>query len=156
MKIFKKILWPTDFSESSYQALKIAKEMALHFSSELYFIHVVPLLPPFAPPPKGEPSFDVSSYVENLCLSAKKSLQEVIDKKIGKKLKAHPLIAHGDIAEKIARTAQREKIDLVVIASHGTTGRKKSFPGSVTEKLVRISTVPTLIIYQTSGERKQV
>lgn len=142
----KKILLPTDFSEPSYEAIKIAKEMAMHFSAELFFIHVVPPLPPFAPPPRDKSSFNITTYVENLHSSAEKSLQEVIDKKIRNKLKAHISVAHGDVAEKIARHAHKENIDLIIIASHGTTGWKKTFLGSVTEKLVRISIVPTLII----------
>lgn len=150
----KKILLPTDFSGPSYEALKIAKEMAMHFSAELFFIHVVPSLPPFAPPPKDKPSFNVAAYVENLHSSAEKSLQEVIDKKIGNKLKTHALIAHGDVAEKIAHIAKKEKIDLIVIASHGTKGWKKSFLGSVAEKLVRISSVPTLIIRNSTEKGK--
>jgi nucleotide-binding universal stress UspA family protein len=142
----KKILLPTDFSEPSYEALKIAKEMALHFSAELFFMHVVPPLPPFVPPPKDKPSFNITEYVKNLCSSAEKSLQEVIDKKIGNELKAHISVAHGNVAEKIAQYAHKENIDLIIIASHGTTGWKKPFLGSVTEKLVRFSTIPTLII----------
>ena len=151
----KKILLPTDFSEPSYEALKIAKEMAMHFSAELFFMHVVPPLPPFAPPPKDKPSFNVTAYVKNLHLSPEKSLQEVIDKKIGNKLKAHISVAHGDVAEKVARYAYKENIDLIIVASHGTTGWKKTFLGSVTEKLVRISTVSTLIIPKPLEKNKQ-
>ena len=103
----KKILLPTDFSEPSYEALEIAKEMALHFSADLFFLHVVPTLPPYAPAPKDQPKFDLTAYVKNLRSSAEKSLLEVIDKKIAKKLKAHPSVAHGDVAEKISRHAQR-------------------------------------------------
>jgi len=151
----KKILLPTDFSEPSYEALKIAKEMAMHFSAELVFMHVIPTLPPFAPPPKNKPGFNISAYVKNLHSSAEKSLQEVIDKKIGNKLKAHISVAHGDVAEKVARHAHMEDIDLIIIASHGTTGWKKAFLGSVAEKLVRISTIPTLIIRKPLEKNKQ-
>jgi nucleotide-binding universal stress UspA family protein len=38
---FKKILYPTDFSEASYEGLKAANELALHFSAELCLVHVV-------------------------------------------------------------------------------------------------------------------
>jgi nucleotide-binding universal stress UspA family protein len=142
----KKILLPTDFSEPSYEALRIAKEMARYFSAELYFLHVVPPLPPVSPPPEDRPSFNITAYVKHLHSSAEKSLQEVIDKKIGNKLKAHISVSHGDVAENITRHAHKENVDLIITASHGTTGWKKTFLGSVTEKLVRISTIPTLII----------
>jgi nucleotide-binding universal stress UspA family protein len=69
-------------------------------------------------------------------------------------LKIHIIIAHGDMAEKTSRIAQKEKMDLIVIASHGTKGRKKSYLGSVTEKLIRISSVPTLIIPNLTEKEK--
>jgi nucleotide-binding universal stress UspA family protein len=142
----KKILWPTDFSEPSYEALKVAKQMAQHFNADLYLVHVITPLPPFAPAPKDRPSFDVSAYAENLRISAKKSLQILVDKKIGNKFRTKEIIASGDAAVEVARIANREKVDLIIIASHGTTGWKRYFVGSVTEKLVRISQAHLLIV----------
>jgi nucleotide-binding universal stress UspA family protein len=142
----KKILWPTDFSDPSYEALKVAKQMAQHFKAELYLVHVITPLPPFAPAPKDRPSFDVSVYVENLRISAEKSLQILVDKKIGNKFRTKEIIASGDAAVEVARIANREKVDLIIIASHGTTGWKRYFVGSVTEKLVRISQAHLLIV----------
>ncbi len=150
-----RILWPTDFSEPSYEAFKVAKEMALHFKAEFHLVHVITPLPPFAPAPKDRPSFDVAAYVKNLRLSAEKSLQEVIGKKVGNKLKAQAKVLHGDAAVEIARIAHKKKIDLIVISSHGTTGWQRFLLGSVTEKLARISTVPILIIRQTQIIRER-
>jgi len=151
----KKILIPADFSEPFYEALKIAKKMAVHFSAELVLMHVIPSLPPFSPPPKNKPNFDVMAYVNNLHSAAEKSIQEVIDKKIGNKLKAHALVAHGDVASKIAGYAHKENMDLIVIASHGTAGWKKTYLGSVTEKLTRIASTPTLIVRKPSKGNKK-
>ena len=39
------IVCPTDFSEPSYEALKVADELAVHFSATLHIINVVPLVP---------------------------------------------------------------------------------------------------------------
>ena len=149
---FKKILWPTDFSGPSYGALKTANELALQFTSELYIVHIVTSLPPLVPVVPDRPSFNVSSYLKELKLSAKKSLQEVIDKKIGKSLKVHAIVAHGDAAVEIARIADRENIELIVIASHGTTGWQRFFSGSVAEKVVRIASCPVLIIRRSYKE----
>ena len=41
----KKILWPTDFSEPASEGLKIARELATHFSGEILLVHVVAPLP---------------------------------------------------------------------------------------------------------------
>jgi hypothetical protein len=38
----KRILCSTDFSEASYEALKVSNELALHFSSELWLVHCDP------------------------------------------------------------------------------------------------------------------
>jgi len=142
----KKILWPTDFSEPSYEALEVAKEMAAMYKAKLHMAHIITPLPPFAPPPKGRPSFNVSAYIDNLRISAEKSLQEVVGKKIGNGLETEPIILQGDAADEIARFSGKNNIDLIVIASHGATRRKPFLVGSVTEKLVRISTVPLQII----------
>jgi nucleotide-binding universal stress UspA family protein len=143
---FKKILWPTDFSEPSYEAFKTAKELASHFSSELYLVHVIRPLPPLVEIPRDRPIFNVSLYRKELQSSAEKSLQEVINKKIGKRLKVHAVVANGDAAVEINRIAKRENVELIVIATQGTTGRRSFFLGSVAEKLVRITTTPVLTI----------
>jgi nucleotide-binding universal stress UspA family protein len=145
MKV-KKILWPTDFSEPSYEALKVAEEMASMHEAELYLVHIIPPQPLLASPPECRRSFDVSEHIDDLRMSAETSLQDVIDKKIGGKLKTKSLILHGDAAGEISRIADKEKVDLIIIASHGKTGWKRNLVGSVTEKLVRICTVPMRII----------
>jgi len=153
MFTFKKILWPTDFSGPSYEAFKTAKELALHFSSELYLVHVITPMPPVVEIPRDRSSFDVSLYRKELQFSAEKSLQEVIDKKIGKKLKVHAIVVHGAAAIEINRIAKRENVELIVIATHGTTGWKRYFLGSVAEKVVRIASTPVLTIQAPHGEK---
>ncbi|NIO49420.1 MAG: universal stress protein [Candidatus Aminicenantes bacterium] len=152
MITFKKILWPTDFSEPSYEAFKTAKELALHFSSELYLVHVVTPMPPLVETPRDRPSFNVSLYRKELRSSAEKSLQEVIDKKIGERLKVRALVTIGDAAVEITRIAKRENVELIVIATQGTTGRRRFFLGSVAEKVVRIASTPILTIRAPSKE----
>jgi nucleotide-binding universal stress UspA family protein len=144
--MWKKILLPIDFSEPFYDALKTAKKIALHFSAELIFIHVIPSFPPFSPPPKNEPNFNLAAYIKNLHTSAENSIQEVIKRKIGKELHTHIYVTHGDVASKISGFALKNNVDLIILASHGTAGWKKTYLGSVTEKLIRISSTPTLII----------
>ena len=46
MLSFKKILCPTDFSGASRAALAAAAEVAAQFQSEIYLVHVVPVVPP--------------------------------------------------------------------------------------------------------------
>jgi nucleotide-binding universal stress UspA family protein len=150
---FKKILWPTDFSEASYEALKMAQELALHFSSELYIVHVVPPLPPVVEVPSDRPKFNISGYLNELKLSAKKSLQVIIDKKIDRKLEAHAFVRYGDAAVEIDRIAKKRNVGLIVMATHGTTGWRRHFFGSITEKVLRIASCSVLTV-QAPHERK--
>jgi nucleotide-binding universal stress UspA family protein len=77
----KKILWPTDFSDPSLEALKSAQELALHFSAELYAVHVIAPIPVVAIPP-GPTGFNVGLYQGELERAAKKSLREIRDRRI--------------------------------------------------------------------------
>jgi nucleotide-binding universal stress UspA family protein len=145
---FKKILCPTDFSEPSYEAVKTANELSLHFSSELYLVHVVNPIPIMTNPeiPTIPISFNVNSYMDALVKSAKNSLQQLIGKMVSKKLQVHPIVSYGEPANEIVSVANKEHIDLIVIASHGLTGWRHLIIGSVTDKVIRITSHPVLTI----------
>ena len=149
---FKKILCPTDFSQPSYESLKVAEEMALHFSSELYLIHVLAPIPVITaattPMSAGAPttSFDVVLYEKELKSSAEKKLEEVTDQRFSKELKTQSFLAYGKAADEIVRIAEKEKLDLIVISTHGETGFRHLIFGSVAEKVVRHAQCPVLTI----------
>lgn len=135
--MFKKILWPTDFSDYSFKALEAAVEVATKFSSELYIMHVVspatdsktPLFPA---------QLDAVSYREKMKEIAERSLAEIIAEHVPKTLVLHQLVVFGNPAHEILRFAEeQEEIDLIVIATHGKSGFKRFILGSVTERVVR-------------------
>jgi nucleotide-binding universal stress UspA family protein len=144
---FKKILSPTDFSDPSYESLKAAAELAGHFSADLYLVHVIPPIPlsNFLSP-ETTPSLDISLYQEELKKGSEKNLQEVIEQKLPKGLSVHPLVVLGHPVEEILRLAQDQKMDLIVIATHGRTGLPHFLFGSVAEKVVRLAPIPVLIV----------
>jgi universal stress protein A len=143
---FRKILWPTDFSEPSYEALKAANELAVHFSAQLLLVHVVSMVP-VIPSLMGGPSFDVALYQQELEASHKKLLDDVIKQRVPKELSVRPLVRQGDAALEIVRVVEEEKADIIVIATHGHTGWRRLVFGAVAEKVVRHATCPVLTIY---------
>jgi nucleotide-binding universal stress UspA family protein len=155
MLTFKKILCPTDFSESSYEAIKTAGEIAFHFGSELYVLHVVSPVP--VVPLGAEPSaFNVSLYEQELETSSKKSLEEIIHQLEWKDLKVRLIVLRGNAADEIVRIAQEENVDLIVIATRGRTGLDRFIFGSVAEKVVRLARCPVLTITsQSPAEAKR-
>jgi nucleotide-binding universal stress UspA family protein len=56
------------------------------------------------------------------------------------------LVTTGDAASEILRIAHQERIDLIVIASHGLKGWRRLVHGSVAEKVVRQAACPVLTI----------
>ena len=150
---FKKILCPTDFSEPSYEALKIANELALHFSSELFVVHVVAPVPLFPAAPTVPVTFNVPEYQQELEMSSRKMLEEMANKYISEKIWVRTLSVVGEAPSQIVKIADEEKVDLIVIATHGQTGWRRFVFGSVTEKVVRLASPPVLTIRapQTEG-----
>ena len=62
------------------------------------------------------------------------------------KVGTRDLVTTGEAAPEILRIAQKEHVDLIVIASHGLTGWRRLVFGSVAEKVVRQATCPVLTI----------
>jgi nucleotide-binding universal stress UspA family protein len=141
----KKILCPTDFSDPSNEALKIANELGSHFSSEVILLHVVQ---PMRSSVTTEPhtGFDMFAYQESIKESAQKALQNVKRKKLAKVEKVRSMIIEGEPAEEIIKVAADEKANLIVIATHGRSGWKRFVFGSVAEKVIRLSTCAVLTI----------
>ena len=132
----KKILCPTDFSEPSYEAIKTANELALHFSAEVVLVHVVNPIHfiPDIGPGMGmyAPTFDTGMEAR-----AKKQFRDVVQEKLSEEVKSFTIIAHGNPADEIVRTAANENADIIVIATHGLTGWRHLVFGSVAERVVQ-------------------
>lgn len=142
---FQKILCPTDFSDSSYEGIKAAGEMAYHFDSELILLHVVSPVP-MIPNRLELTSFDVLLYEKELENSSKRTLQEIINHLEWKELKARLIVMKGNAADEILRIAEEEGVHLIVIATRGRTGLDRIFFGSVAERVVRLAKCPVLTV----------
>jgi nucleotide-binding universal stress UspA family protein len=142
----EKILCPTDFSKSSYEALKVACEYAKQFSSELYLIHVVPTVPAITAFTPASRPFNVPLYQENLETSIKEKLLKVAEDKVPKEIHTQVIVVSGKAGDEILKFADGTKIDIIVIASHGETGGHHYIFGNIAEKVARHAKCPVLII----------
>ncbi len=142
----KKILCPTDFSEPSYEAVKVANELAVHFNSWLCLLHVVSLTPILASSMETS-AFNVNAYQKALETSAQEQLREIMAKYISSGLRTwRPIIVSGSAAEEIVRIAEEEQSDLIVMATRGLTGWRHLVFGSVAQKVVQLALCPVLVI----------
>ena len=146
---FKKILCPTDFSEASRLALDVAAEIAASFKAEVQLVHVVPVLPSLPP----DPNFvlQVPEYERALHADADRQLGALKAALTAKGLAVRTTVGHGDPGREIVRIAKDEAADLIVIATHGSTGLQHVMFGSVAEKVVRHAHRPVLTIPASKG-----
>jgi nucleotide-binding universal stress UspA family protein len=145
---FKKILYPTDFSDPSYEALNAANELALHFSAELCVVHVV------SPGTTAPADLSGSNFkvLEEMERAARESLKEMVKKRIPKQLLVRQIVALGGAHEEIIQVSEKERVDLIVIATHGQTGWRHFVFGSVAEQVVRLAPCPVLTIRSPQGK----
>lgn len=140
----KRILWPTDFSSISEQALPHVKELTRHEPAE---IHVLYVIEDVAHHDGWYGAFEgkrVKELMEHANRTATKRLGQICEKY----LEGCPLyikhVAVGDPATEILNLIRKEKVDQVVMASHGAKGRFRF--GSVAEKVLKHSPVPVTVI----------
>jgi nucleotide-binding universal stress UspA family protein len=140
----KKILWPTDFSSIAEKALPHVTSLTERYGAEIHVLYVIE---------------DVAHHDGWYGAFAEKRVQELMEhagktatKRLGqiceKYLDGCPLyikhVAVGDPAQEILKLIDAEKVDIVVMASHGAKGNFRF--GSVTEKVLKNSAVPVTVV----------
>ncbi len=137
MLAIKTILCPTDFSEPSREAMKIAVEFASHFGAKLCLVHVVPLIPIVL----SDPNYvlKVPDYERLLHTDAEEKLSRLTAEMTAEGATVHTIVGHGDAASEIVRIGEQQNVDMIVIATHGMTGWRRVVFGSVAERVVRLA-----------------
>ena len=136
----KRLLCPIDFSEPSREALKVAVEFASHFGAQLSLVNVVPVLPVLPRDPNY--AFKVPEYEQMLHADAEQRLNELVGEVTTPGTNIRTIVGRGDAASEIVRIAEKENVDMIVIATHGMTGWRRVVFGSVAERVVRLAKCP--------------
>jgi nucleotide-binding universal stress UspA family protein len=130
----KKILVPTDFSEQSYFAFETAVSIARKAGASLHLHHVIEI-------PDYPEITDITAYrllgTTNVLQSIEERLRDLADSDLCYDLQLTWSIDYDTPYEKITAKALEEKIDLIVMGSHGRKGTEKTILGSTTEKVIR-------------------
>jgi nucleotide-binding universal stress UspA family protein len=142
--VFRRILFCTDFSGNADLAFDFALEQVRHSPDcTLCLLHVVP-----------EPEarfFNTYLYeVDNVDSKAKQDMDEKIRAAYVSRLPAGVNmdieIRGGTEADNILECAEEKKADLIIIGRQGRSSVGKVFFGNVTEKVVRKSRCPVLVV----------
>ena len=138
MLAIQTILHPTDFSDYSNNAYRLACALARDYGAKLILLHVAQ--PPMAFAGEGvliqPPEFDTEPLREQL--------QQMQPADAGIKVQ-HRLI-QGDTVPEVLSVAEEAKCDLIVLGTHGRTGLGRLLMGSVAEQIVRQATCPVLTV----------
>lgn len=143
---YKKVLFCTDFSRNSDCAFDYAFGVAKRDDSILYILHVIPAIP-------NQYYAALYSNKENFA-KIKAAIEEDLTQKyndqylsqIKDKSKVKIVTRSGREDEEILKFTRKEGIDIIVMGTHGRTGIKHVFIGSVAEKTIRHSPVPVFVI----------
>jgi nucleotide-binding universal stress UspA family protein len=139
MKLYAnaRIVVPVDFSEEADQALAIAIEIAAT-SQQIIAVHVAPLISAFEPGVVYAASDTLRR--ENLLSVMQHRYADAKFEDIGFE------ILFGDPGHEIVDFALRTEAGLIVMPSHGRTGRERILLGSVAERVVRLAHCPVLVL----------
>lgn len=145
----KKILVPVDFTDTSETAIREAVHLARGLKASIYLIHVIEAYSALSSGMLYGQTI-VPSAIE-LEGAVKKQMEEVrgrIKSQMGTLPKM--IIAKGSVYAEIISYAKKEKIDLVMMGTHGAAGYKELFIGSNAQRVVTLSEIPVLTIQEKS------
>ncbi|WP_405609244.1 universal stress protein [Polaribacter sp. Asnod1-A03] len=138
----KNIIVPIDFSNHSEYALKTAALLAKKHNATLFGLHMLDMQDMFL----TESEFYQHEKAVFYLKLAEKKFKDFLKKDYLEDVKVIPIIKNYKIFSEINSISEEVQADLIVMGSHGTSGIKDFFIGSNTEKVVRYSDTPVLVI----------
>lgn len=136
--MYEKILVPLDISKLAEVALPYAEELAGRLGSEVTVLSV-------SESAEAQKYNEHQTYIEKVVEATKRGAGRYVDKPKGA-IKVKPVVLVGHPAEVIVDYADKEHIDLIIIATHGRSGIRRWTLGSVAEKVLRAGSTPVLLV----------
>lgn len=139
----RRLLVPVDFSEYGGGALAYAKELAAVYEAQIDLIHVIEELS--MPGPYGSLYTLPAAYPEAHANSLR-ALGDIGRRLLGEDVPFEVHAIHGNPVIEMVDFAEKHAIDLIVMATHGRTGMRRLFMGSVAERTVRLASCPVFTV----------
>ncbi|MGD8561298.1 MAG: universal stress protein [Desulfarculaceae bacterium] len=144
----KKILWPTDLSHNSNTALAYVNAVSQKFQAQVHLAYVAEDLSRFDHLYGDADPEHLKALQAKEMARAKQKMEKVCQSELdGCPAYFHHLAA-GDPASEILKLADKEGVDLIIMATQGRgqTEMHRRFFGSVTEKVVKNSNLPVMVV----------
>lgn len=120
MKIYTNILVALDFSPVAEKVIVRAKEMAEQLQAKLILVHVFEYIPPMEPVGDMLLGIDWGINEQELVELAKERFTQLVEKQEITGCKRDVIV--GNARTEIARYAQEQGCDLIIVGSHGRSG----------------------------------
>jgi len=138
----KRIIVPVDFSKYSEFALEMAANLAKKYDAEILVLHMLEISETILT--KG--SDDLQAEAVFFLKLAEKKFDEFLEKDFLDGVRITPIIKHFKVFTEVNDVAKEHGADLIIMGSQGASGMKEIFMGSNTEKVVRHSDIPVLVM----------
>jgi len=140
----KSILFPTDFSEGSSFALEYAVDLAKRYGAKLYLLNVIYDVV------KGAgwyvPHTSMDELYKDIEKGAKKELERFGNEELRGFKQLERATVKGVPHDEIIKFVEKNKIDLIVMGSHGKKGMDRILFGSTAANVVRFAPCPVLTV----------
>ena len=144
----KTILVPIDFSDCSKKALRYALPLAQTHGAKITLAYAVP-------PAYGAGEFIAVDYAqmdEDMRITGQRELDKLVADEVHGQAPTDTMVTIGSPAYVIPEAAKKTQADLIVISTHGRTGLKHVFLGSVAEQVVQRAPCPVLVVREHEHE----
>lgn len=144
------ILVPVDFSDYSKKALQYAVPFARQFNARMIFLHVLPFQYAAGWDQNRTnyeaPVEDDSQRITEARLNA--LIRGVVPNDVPSQVE----VRHGSPTIEIMNVAKELDVDLIIMSTHGHTGRVHAFIGSVAGDVTRLAPCPVLVVREHERE----
>lgn len=143
--VMNNILVPIDFSDGSNLALSTALDYAKTLNSKIHLLHIVQ---PISYPIGMEiANYNFSDVEKDMLVTAKNNLNDLIRYPIYSQINFETVVMNGtSSSDSIIDYSNENNIDMICIATHGSSGLEHFLFGSTTEKVLRKANCPVLVV----------
>ena len=147
----KRILVPVDFSDYSVEALKVAAQIARKNHCEIVLLHLLEL------PQQSTALYGNGYSIPEIVFFKNKAiekLEELMDSPFLQGINVLESVEFIKVDLGVIDASIKNNVDLIIMGSHGTSGFNELLVGSNTEKIVRYSKIPVLVIKKGTNKFK--
>jgi nucleotide-binding universal stress UspA family protein len=152
-RLIRRILLPVDFSDCSLAGLRYAVRFAKEVGARIVVLHVADLGPVMMTTGRG--NYDSPTYIEAARHRCGDQMKGFLKRVSFDGVPVDASAVAGYCPGAIYEAAAKEGADLIIISTHGRTGLRRAFIGSVAEGTVRHAACPVLVVPSFSRAEKR-